>query len=457
MVDEAAESTVLIRGGTLATERAVFVADILLRGERVVEVAPSIDPAAADDVIDATGDLILPGALDLHVHFEEPGPTQREGYWTGTQAAAAGGITTVVEHPLSDPPTTTAERYGQKRAQVEPSAHVDFGLWGGAVPGNADEFAGMVAEGAPGFKVFTIDSEPEYPPIQSDAMDAVMTEVARLGSSVVIHAEDQATIDEATATAMTAGRTDPRAWAESRPPQSEEVAVGAAVAHAERTGCRTLVAHLSTAGAVAAALQARKRGAIVAVETCPHFLVLDEDDLVNQGAWAKTAPPLRSHAEQAGLWRAVADGQVDLISSDHAPWEPAEKEKGESSIWDAPNGLQSLQLMMVILLDAWERQGLPLEHLVRLTSAAPARWLGLYPHKGAIEPGSDGDIVIYRTGQQRAVRATELLNRHQWTPFEGKETRYSVRTTLLRGSAVYDDGAIVGRPRGRFISMGGAV
>ena len=171
------------------------------------------------------------------------------------------------------------------------------------------------------------------------------------------------------------------------------------------------------------------------------------------GPWAKTAPPLRSRDERANLWECIRNGEVDFIASDHAPWEPHEKTPGLSSIWDAPNGLQSLQLMTILTLEAWTSRGLPIERFVTLTSGGPARWLGVFPRKGAIRPGSDADIAIYRRGASHQVRAAELLNRQQWTPFEGLWTSFAVRATLLRGRWVYSEGTVATAPFGQFVPL----
>jgi allantoinase len=393
----------------------------------------------------------------MHVHFEEPGPTAREGYWTGTRAAAAGGITMVVEHPLSDPPTTTAARYAAKRASVERSAHVDFALWGGAVPGNLSELAGMANEGAPGFKIFMVGSEPEFPALSNAELAAVMSESAALGTIVVAHAEDQAMTDALAAQLEAEGRHDPLAWAESRPSHSEVAAVRTALTLAKSTRSRVQLAHLSTSSAVRLVADAQRAGVAATCETCPHFLLLDERDLIRHGVWAKTAPPLRPAAERERLWAAVERGEVNFLASDHAPWEPDEKTVALDSIWQAPNGLQSLQFMTVLTLEAWKQRKLPLERWVSMTSAGPARALGLFPRKGAIVPGSDADLVIYRRVPLRPVKANELLNRHKWTPFEGMNTSYEVRATIVRGRLIFAEGEIIGPPQGQFVALGPAL
>jgi allantoinase len=263
-------------------------------------------------------------------------------------------------------------------------------------------------------------------------------------------------IADRTAKLQASGRTDPLAWAESRPPESELAAVRSALTEARNAGCRLQLAHLSTSEATRLVAAAREDGQVVAAETCPHFLLLDSRDLEHKGAWAKTAPPLRSPDARERLWQAVADDAVDMLASDHAPWEAREKEAAGDRIWDAPNGLQSLQLMTILTLEAWIRRTLPLNRWVAMTSARPARWLGLYPRKGTLEPGADADVVMYRRTPPRRVHAEDLFDRQRWTPFAGMETTFEVRLTLLRGHRVYEDGRLIGDPSGRFVALDGS-
>lgn len=446
----------LLQGGRVVTAERDLVADVLIDHGRIVEIGSGIGAVDVDEVIDVTDRLILPGAIDLHVHFEEPGPTQREGYAHGTMAAAAGGMTMVVEHPLSDPPTTTEERFVAKRALVEPTAYVDFGLWGGVTPTNKHEFAGMVRQGAAGFKAFMVGSEPELPRVEGRVLQDAMAEIARLGSTIAIHSEDHKMVERETATLLGRGRTDRAAWGESRPEASEILAVKIALHLAALTGCRLHLVHVSVPEAARAAAAARSSGRMVAVETVLHHLLLDEADVTRLGPIAKCAPPLRHRATVDRLWDSVMDGTVDFIASDHAPWELWEKAAGDHEIWLAPNGCQSLQLLTVLGLDAWTQRGRPITDWVRLVSAAPAKWLGLYPRKGSIEDGADADLAIYRVGDERTVTAEELLDRNRWTPFEGMTTRYTVDATMLRGNWVFRDGQIVSPPTGRFVPVGSA-
>ena len=446
-------SSTLLHGMTVADEGASSRRDILISGGRVRDVAPGLRGRTdADEQVDLTGYLVVPGAIDPHVHFEEAGGLDREDFATGTRSAAAGGITTVIDHPLGEPPITTAEMLRRKRNSVAGRAYVDFGLWGGAVPGNSGEFAGMAAQGAFGFKAFMIGSEPSYPSLDDAQLLDAMREVARIGSVMLVHAENATIIGTLSARLRAAGRRDGLAHAESRPPISEIEATARAATLACDTGCRLQVVHLSTAGALDVVSAAAARGCPVRSEVCPHFLALTDAELARQGPWARCTPPLRPAAEVDALWQRVLRGRADFLVSDHAPWLISEKEWGRGDIWEAPNGLVSLQSSNVVTLTEGARRGLSLPQFVRLSSTNVARWLGLYPRKGTLRPGSDADLAVYARGVRDVIRAEALLCKQKWTPYDGWPVSYRLEACMLRGAWVYQAGAITGEPAGEFIA-----
>jgi allantoinase len=445
-------SSTLLHGAMVAEESTVAQRDIWIVDGRVREVAPGLTARAdADEQADLTGYLVLPGAIDPHVHFEEAGGLDREDFATGTQSAAAGGITTVFDHPLGEPPITTAGLLRRKRDSVAGRAYVDFGLWAGAIPGNVGEFAGMAAEGAFGFKAFMIGSEPSYPSLDDAQLLEAMREVARIGSTMLVHAENATIIDRLSARLRDAGRRDGLAHAESRPPITEIEAVARAATLACHTGCRLEIVHLSTAGALDVVSSAAARGYPVRSEICPHFLALTDAELARQGPWARCTPPLRSAQEVEALWERVLRGQADFLVSDHAPWLTAEKERGRDDIWQAPNGLVSLQSSNVVTLTEGTRRGLTLPQFVQLSSTNVARWLGLYPRKGTLRPGSDADLAVYARGVSDVIRAGALLCKQKWTPYDGRRVDFRLEACMVRGRWVYRDGAIQDGPAGEFI------
>jgi allantoinase len=449
-------STVLY-GATVADENTASPRDIFISDGQIRALAPGLrDRADADEFTDLTGYLVVPGAIDPHVHFAEAGGLQREDFGTGTRSAAAGGITTVFDHPLGEPPVSTAERLKQKIDDIAGQAYVDFGLWGAAVPGNACDFAAMASAGASGFKAFMIGSEPSYPRLDDADLLAAMGEIAKIGSILLVHAENATIIERLRAEMQAAGRRDGLAHAQSRPPITEIEATARATTLACYTGCRLQVVHLSTAGAVDVVSAAAARGHQIRSEVCPHFLALTDEELARQGTWAKCTPPLRSAQEVDALWQRVLSGRADFLVSDHAPWLTSEKEHGADDIWRAPNGLVSLQSSNVITLSEGARRGLSLSRFVRLSSTNAARWLGLYPRKGALLPGSDADLAVYSPGVSDVIRACDLLCKQKWTPYEGFAVSYRLEACMLRGSWVYRDGEIQGQAAGRFIPGGAA-
>jgi allantoinase len=446
-------SSVLLHGATVADEARAARRDIWIVDGRIRDVAPGLrERADADEEVDLTGHLVVPGAIDPHVHFEEAGGLEREDFATGTRSAAAGGITTVVDHPLGEPPITTAGLLRQKRDSVAGRAYVDFGLWGGAVPGNAGEFAAMAADGAFGFKAFMIGSEPSYPSLDDAQLLEAMCEIARIGSVMLVHAENATIIDRLQAGLRAAGRRDGLAHAESRPPITEIEAAARATTLACHAGCRLQVVHLSTAGAIDVVSSAAARGHPVRSEVCPHFLALTDAELARQGPWAKCTPPLRSAAEVDALWDRVLDGRADFLVSDHAPWLRSEKERGRDDIWAAPNGLVSLQSSNVVTLTEGARRGLSLPQFVRLSSSNVARWLGLYPRKGTLRPGSDADLAVYAAGVSDVVRADGLLCKQRWTPYDSRRVSFRLEACMLRGTWVFKEAAIQAGPMGAFIA-----
>jgi allantoinase len=448
-------TSTLLCGATVADEDTAEQRDILITGGKVRAVASVASGlkqrADADELIDLTGFIVVPGAIDPHVHFAEAGGLEREDFSTGTRSAAAGGITTVFDHPLGEPPVSTAALFKQKIDDSANNAYVDFGLWGAAIPGNSTEFAAMASAGAMGFKAFMIGSEPSYPSLDDAQLVEAMQEIAAIGSIMLVHAENATIIERLKVELRAAGRRDGLAHARSRPPITEIEAAARATTLAGHVGCRLQVVHLSTAGAIDVVAAAAERGCQVRSEVCPHFLALTETELARQGTWAKCTPPLRSAGEVNALWQRVLRGRADFLVSDHAPWLISEKEQGREDIWQAPNGVVSLQSSNVVTLTEGERRGLTLPQFVRLSTGNAARWLGLYPRKGALLPGSDADLAVYGSGVSEVIRAGDLLCKQKWTPYDGYAVSYRLEACMLRGSWVYKDGAIAGPPAGQFI------
>ena len=399
--------------------------DVAIDGGIVVDAG---EPAREE--IDARGLLVLPGGVDAHVHFNEPGRASWEGWATGTAALAAGGVTACIEMPLNaSPPTVDRAAFDAKVEAASGAAVVDFALWGGIVPGDVSRLDALAERGVAGFKAFMCDSGiPDFPPADDDVLSAGMERAAALGLPVAVHAERPA--------ALRAPRDGSwREWAASRPVEAELEAIARAIELAVETACSLHVVHVSCAEGVALVADARERGADVTCETCPHYLVLRDADMESLGTSVKCAPPLRPDVEP--LWDAIE--RVDLIASDHSPCPPDMKAGGFDAAW---GGIAGAQSTLPLVLGEGVARGLDLASLV---TSAPARRFGL-PGKGSLEPGSDADLVLVELGGPFSLGP--LRDRHAANPFAGRPMGARVVRTLLRGRPPGDGRLLTPRQRG---------
>jgi allantoinase len=446
-----------IVGGTLVTDYGVFAADLVLEDERIAAIVDRDGTAAsgADDLIDATGLHILPGAIDPHAHFEDPGHTEREDFTTGTMSAAAGGITTVIEHPLTYPPVTTAELYREKREMAKRKVVVDFGLWGALTAPSLPEMREQWEEGAKGFKAFMPFSEPAYPHVTDAEFLAGMHEAADLGALVLVHAENDSLLRANLARLEAAGRRDVLAHHESRPAIVEEEAVHRALFLAEHAGVRIQIVHVSSPRSAEFVRQAKKAGQPASMEICPHHLLLDLDDLVRLGPYGRCAPALRPRALVERLWGYVLSGVADSLVSDHCAYTIEEKEAGWENIFAAPLGCQVMQETVPLVLDeAINRRGLGLPEFARFSSTNAARVARLYPKKGTVLVGADADLALYDLDADWVVDAKgQQFSKNPWSPFDGRRSRTKLVRTIVRGETVYREHEICVDPGyGRFLS-----
>jgi len=387
--------------------------------------------------IDATGLTILPGLIDVHVHFNEPGRTDWEGAATGSRALAAGGGTCFFDMPLnSSPCTVDAAAFRAKQAALEAVSVTDFALWGGIVPGNRSCLAELAELGVIGFKAFMADSGlPEFPRSDDRTLLQGMEEAARLGLPVAVHAETNELVG--------GSGTTVREFLDSRPVLAEVTAIRRACELAEETGAKLHIVHVSSGRGVMAALEARQRGVDVTIETCAHYLYFGADDMERLGAVLKCAPPLRDANDRKMLWRAVTRGDIDIVASDHSPAPPSMKEGADFfRIWGGFAGVQST---LAVLLD----MALP-ERVAELTAANPAKRFGL-ARKGRIEAGFDADFTLVDLSAEHTVTRESLFQRHGFTPYIGATFRGVVRRTVVRGRTVFADGKIISEGGGRFI------
>ncbi len=447
----------VIAGGTVATDAAVFAADVVIEDGRIAALTEPRGGGPSDELIDASGLVVLPGAIDMHAHFEDPGHTEREDFTTGTMAAAAGGITTVFEHPLTYPPVTTTELYREKRELASRKVVVDFGLWGALTEPSISEIAGQWAEGAGGFKAFMPLSDPSYPHVSDALLVEGMREVKALGGLVLVHAESDSLLQAGIDRMRSQGRGDPLAHHESRPAFVEEEAVHRALYLAAHVGVRIQIVHVSSPVSAALVREEKRLGRPVTMEICPHHLLLDLDDLVRLGPYGACAPALRERALVERLWDSVLDGTADCLVSDHSAYTREEKDAGYDDIFLSPLGCQVMQETVPLVLDeAFHRRGLPLDAFVRFSSTNAARISGTYPRKGTLLPGADADVVLYDLESEwRVDAASQQFSKNPWSPFDGRRARARVVRTLVRGETVYADGEILAAPgSGRFLARG---
>ncbi|MDX6684809.1 MAG: allantoinase, partial [Baekduia sp.] len=347
-----------------------------------------------------------------------------------------------------------AAAFDAKAAALRGVARIDVALWGGIVPGNLEELDELAARGVVGFKAFMANSGiPDFAAADDLTLYEGMRRAATLGLPVAVHAESDALTGRLARRAVAAGRTTVRDYLASRPVLAELEAIGRAIAFATETGCALHVVHVSTGRGVALVADARARGVDVTAETCPHYLVLDEDDAERLGAAAKCAPPLRPVAEREALWAHVHAGHVELVATDHSPSPPALKDTGADH-FAAWGGIPGAQTLLTLLHTEAVARELPLERLARLLAAAPARRFGLTPRKGALVPGADADLVLLDPAAEWTLAREHLLDRHRLSPFVGRRLRGRVVRTILRGHTIARDGAATGTPTGRILRRG---
>ncbi len=441
----------IVRHGIVVTSTEVRQADIAVADGRIVALDPDLTGSGKEE-IDASGLHIFPGVIDAHVHFNEPGRTSWEGFATGTKALAAGGTTSYFDMPLNaHPPTLDAPSFDMKLAAARASSLVDFALWGGLVPGNVSNMEELAERGVIGFKAFMSNSGiDDFLAIDDLTLYEGMAQAAKLGRLVAVHAENDSITSNLARRAIEQGRTGKRDYLASRPVIAELEAIGRAILMASETGCSLHIVHVSTGRGVRLVTDARARGVNVSCETCPHYLVLTEDDVVALGAVAKCAPPLRSEAEREELWQQVLTGNVPMIASDHSP-APADMKTDSNffRVWGGISGCQSL--LSLLLTDGYKQRTLALTAIASLTAEYVAHRFGLFPHKGRLALDVDADMVLVDLRESYELRATDLFYRHQQSPYIGKSLRGRIVSTLVRGQTIFHEGTFASAPIGQLL------
>jgi allantoinase len=443
-------SSRIVRSRRVVLPGGMRPAAIHIEGERIVAINPHDAPVTTNlPTIDAGSMVVMPGLVDTHVHINEPGRTDWEGFDTATRAAAAGGVTTLVDMPLNSiPATTTVAALEAKRRAAEARCHVDVGFWGGVVPGNIQDLEPLARVGVLGFKCFLSPSGvDQFAHVNAQDLRAAMPVLARLGRPLLAHAELPELLG-----IPDRGR-DPRqydTWLQSRPPVAEHAAIDLLIALSAETGARVHVVHLASSGALPAITNALDLEVPISVETCPHYLTFCAEEIAEGGTAWKCAPPIREHEHRERLWRALVDGPITLVATDHSPAPPSLKHLDEGNFVAAWGGIASLQVSLPVMWTGAARRGISIERLAEWMSAAPAKLAGL-TRKGGIAVGLDADLVIVDPDREQTVDATRLYHRHPVSPYHGATLRGQVMMTMLRGQVVFEHGQCVGHPTGRLL------
>jgi len=443
--------SLLIRGGHVVSSAGITAADVRIRSGIVAEVGSDLTPDG-EASIDADGLFVLPGVIDAHTHQWEPGFLSPADFRDVTTSAAAGGITTIIDHPLTRPEVLDAEVFRDKVKLGERTACVDFALYAGMNPGKLVAMDELWAAGATGFKFFTCDSGSALQPfLNPHDQRELLRRIKALDAIALVHAEDQGILDQVRIRFEAEGRDDLEAFFEWRSPAAEAAAVGAILQLALETGARTYFAHVSLPEAAAEIAAAREGGAAVYAETCPHYLTLTQAELLADNAWATSAPPVRDHAHRDRL-RSQLTNEISVVASDHCS-APA----GDRSAFSSVHGLPGIETMLPLLLDLVNQGSLKLDRLVALVCEHPARLFGLAPRKGFLRPGADGDVTLVDTGQATVLDTNQMVGSAGWTPYQGRRLHGRVVRTIVRGTTVAVDGKPVAAPGfGRFVRRTGS-
>ena len=435
---------VVIKNGLLVLPHGITEGSVVVDGGKIVGVVKSGEPGA-DRVVDASGKVVMPGMVDMHVHLRDPGFPERENFESGTRAAAAGGVTTVVDMPNTVPATVTAEAFNQKRKIADAKSLVDYAFIGGAGEVPTEDIVAVSEAGATAFKSFLIARFKELAASDYTLLRHMNT-LSELDKPLLVHAENGNLVDMYMEEAKASGRTDPMAHCDFRPAIAEVEATMRCVTLAAETDAHLHICHMTAAGSVDVVEWAQAMGQMVTGETSTNYLLFTRETMKERGPYAKVDPPLRGKDDQLRLWEALNDGTIDVLASDHAPYTKEEKERGWDNIFDAPSGGVVIETTLPLMLDAVNRDMISLERMVEVFSTYPAMMNGLYPKKGDMVLGADADIVVADMSKPFHIRGEDLHTIQKITPYEDMKGKGAPVLTMVRGEIVYEDGGVVGKP-----------
>lgn len=452
-----------IRNGTVVTSQGRYEADVVCEDGRIAALVAPGEARGGDEKIDASGLLVFPGFIDPHVHSRDPGLTEKEDFAHSTRAAAAGGITTLLEMPNTIPPVADAATFRERAERHARVASVDFGLWGISLGAeNLDDLSGLVEDGVVGVKLFwgyalnrqtkqlvynPADEPPEnlIPPPGNGEVLEIFETMARAGGLLAAHCEDRELLESAQR-ALGRGIEGYEDLLASRPDTAEAVTIAVGAEFALATGCRFHVVHTSSARGLQVVRSAQKRGVPISAETCPQYLTLTDESYGSIGSVMKVYPPVRREADREALWEGVRDGTIASVGSDHAPHTVEQKQQSLST---QPAGAVGVETLAPLMVDAAMTGKIPPERLAWVLSEGTARLYGLYPRKGAVLPGADADLTLVDPDGESVIQNERLHSKHPVSPWNGWRLRGALKAAVLRGSVIMRDGEPVGEPRGR--------
>ncbi|MFZ0980413.1 MAG: allantoinase AllB [Candidatus Acidiferrales bacterium] len=459
----AAPYDLIVRGKRVITPEGERAAAVCIRGGAIVAITAFDDVPLGIPVHEAGGAVVMPGIVDTHIHINEPGRTEWEGFSTATRAAAAGGVTTLIEMPLNSiPATTTAAAFREKLAAaaglpaVAGKLSVDTGFWGGVVPGNVAELKPLWDAGVFGFKCFLVPSGvDEFASVNETNLRAALPQLAALGAPLLAHAELPGPIDDAIAKLPRSALPKRYAtWLASRPHEAEDEAIALLLRLAREFKARVHIVHLASSDSIAQLHEGKAAGLALSVETCPHYLSFAAEEIADAATEFKCAPPIRSRENREKLWAGLGDGTIDFIATDHSPCPPTMKLPEEGDFLRAWGGIASLQLSLPAMWTQARSRGYPVSRLAEWLCAGPARLAGLSERKGAIAVGRDADLVIWNPDATFRVDAARLHHRHKVTPYAGQELTGVVETTFLRGRKIFERGELLSPAAGQVLRRG---
>lgn len=437
----------LFTNATIVRHTGTTQSSIGTQDGKIVFVGTDISSITANTTVDLTGKTVIPGLIDGHIHFQDPGFTHRDDLQHGTAACAISGITTAISHPVNNPAAIDENRFNQTLEAYKTKSHVDYALHGGAVSSSIADVQGLWKNtGATSIKMFMCFSVKEFPFVEKENMKHILENIAAVDGLALIHCEDSTLITQQEERLAREGRTDPMAYNESRPEIVEIVAIKKTISLLKETGAKALIVHVSTEEGLRLINEAQHQGVNIWAETCPHFLSFVREDMIEHGPFLKFSPVMRDEKNRVALWDLLNKGFIHTIGSDHCPFTLQEKEAGLENIFLAPNGIPGLETMLPVLLDGVNKGLTSLEKIVEITSFNPAHLYGLAPQKGLLEVGADCDFVVVDLELEQKFSQELIFSKCPWSPYIGRSFTGWATMTVLRGKIIAEDGRLTKSP-----------